>query len=432
MRAAARGPARAWAPGAVPRPQRRANSSSALRALRARPAPAPDAGDAPGESAAALGALAVSLVGGAALGGGLGLGLDPALPAAVAPLSASLGWAYTIAWTLSFYPQVLDNARRRSVSGLSVDYLVYSSLGYAAYTAYTAALYFSPGVAAAYAAAHGGAASDVQLMDCLFAGHALAVSGFTLLQAAVYGGGADGEGEGEGGAPPAAAASQRAQQPAQQPAAQQQPGWRGLGTSRVCQATALGVVAAVAAYGGHIGRTCGGADCDAWLPLLSALGGIKVTMTLVKYTPQAVMNATRRSTEGWSIGNVLLDLAGGLLSFGQVGLNALARGDATVITGNPAKLGIAAISIAFDLLFAAQHYLLYPHTTTQAQAQPQPPRGRPGAEAAQGQGGPPDGSGGGGSGERAAAGARRPALAARRVPAVAAAAAKPGRGKGRA
>lgn len=56
-------------------------------------------------------------------------------------------------------------------------------------------------------------------------------------------------------------------------------------------------------------------------------------MTLIKYTPQALLNAQRCSTEGWSINNVLLDLSGGLLSFAQVGLNAFARGDISVITG---------------------------------------------------------------------------------------------------
>lgn len=74
---------------------------------------------------------------------------------------------------------------------------------------------------------------------------------------------------------------------------------------------------------------------------------------------QALLNAERKSTEGWQINNVLLDLAGGLLSFTQIGLNAVARADMSVITGNPAKLGISAISIGFDILFILQHYVFY-------------------------------------------------------------------------
>jgi hypothetical protein len=38
----------------------------------------------------------------------------------------------------------------------------------------------------------------------------------------------------------------------------------------------------------------------------------------------------------------------------QVGLNAAARGDLSVITGSPAKLGISALSVAFDVIFIVQ------------------------------------------------------------------------------
>lgn len=75
---------------------------------------------------------------------------------------------------------------------------------------------------------------------------------------------------------------------------------------------------------------------------------------------QALLNAKRRSTDGWQINNVLLDLAGGALSLAQIGLNAFARADPSVITGNPAKIGISAISIGFDILFILQHYVFYP------------------------------------------------------------------------
>lgn len=193
---------------------------------------------------------------------------------------------------------MLENARRRCVDGLSADYLTYSLLGYAAYAAYTGALHFSPGVQAAYMAAHGGSAPDVQLTDFLFASHALLVTLYTLYQCWLYGG---------------HSSSSTSPAPA-------------LATSRVCNLTAAGVLAAVAAYCGHIGGTCSGTNCDAWLPLLSLLGGVKVFMTLIKYTPQALLNAERRSTDGWNINNVLLDLSGGVLSFAQVRVRMLVAG----------------------------------------------------------------------------------------------------------
>jgi cystinosin len=35
------------------------------------------------------------------------------------------------------------------------------------------------------------------------------------------------------------------------------------------------------------------------------------------------MNFSRKSTVGWSIGNILLDLAGGVLNFGQMGVQSI-------------------------------------------------------------------------------------------------------------
>ncbi len=62
---------------------------------------------------------------------------------------------------------------------------------------------------------------------------------------------------------------------------------------------------------------------------------------------------------------------GGVLSLGQAGVDACARQDLGVLTGNPAKLGIASISIAFDLAFVWQHYVLFGGGG--AAAQPLPP-----------------------------------------------------------
>lgn len=35
------------------------------------------------------------------------------------------------------------------------------------------------------------------------------------------------------------------------------------------------------------------------------------------------MNFSRKSTVGWSIGNILLDLVGGVLNFGQMGVQSI-------------------------------------------------------------------------------------------------------------
>lgn len=59
---------------------------------------------------------------------------------------------------------------------------------------------------------------------------------------------------------------------------------------------------------------------------IQSLGYLKMGVTFVKYTPQAWMNYKRKSTKGWSIGAVILDMSGGVLSFGQMFTTALGAG----------------------------------------------------------------------------------------------------------
>ena len=44
-------------------------------------------------------------------------------------LSAVFGWVYTVAWSLSFYPQPLLNWRRKSTSGTTIDFPLVNCLG---------------------------------------------------------------------------------------------------------------------------------------------------------------------------------------------------------------------------------------------------------------------------------------------------------------
>lgn len=45
---------------------------------------------------------------------------------------------------------------------------------------------------------------------------------------------------------------------------------------------------------------------------------MQVGTGILKYVPQVALNMRRRSTTGWTIWNVILDLVGGLLSVVQV------------------------------------------------------------------------------------------------------------------
>jgi len=99
-----------------------------------------------------------------------------------------------------------------------------------------------------------------------------------------------------------------------------------------------------------------------WLDIIYYFSYVKIGATLLKYIPQAYFNYERKSTVGWSIGNILLDITGGILSFFQLFVDATESGNWKVFTGDPAKLALAMISIFFDILFIIQHYCLYRET----------------------------------------------------------------------
>ena len=72
-----------------------------------------------------------------------------------------------------------------------------------------------------------------------------------------------------------------------------------------------------------------------------------------------VANYRRKSTVGWSIGQILCDFVGGVLSVAQLLLDSSLQNDWSGVTGNPAKFMLGNISILFDVVFMVQHYVLY-------------------------------------------------------------------------
>jgi hypothetical protein len=76
---------------------------------------------------------------------------------------------------------------------------------------------------------------------------------------------------------------------------------------------------------------------------------IKVLITFTTYVPQVMMNWQRQSTSGWSIWNVTLDVTGGTLSLLQLVFDSYALNDWSGVTGNLAKLGLASVTILFDV-----------------------------------------------------------------------------------
>jgi len=236
-------------------------------------------------------------------------------PAVVRLLSETAGWTYFVCWSVSFWPQVVLNHRRRNVDGLSVDFLVLNVCGFAAYAAFNVLLFFPTEVRSAYEEHHGSPPA-VHANDVLFAVHALVMTIASLFQSYYYDSG-DGS-------------FHRRVRPA---------------TLAFCAVGGIAVVVTVAA------------PCRVGGPLvfLDALSAIKVATSLVKYAPQLAENHARSSTTGFSFSQVVLDATGSVLSVLQLLMDAIVLRSWRLVRGNPAKLLLGVVSLAYDGLLAFQH-----------------------------------------------------------------------------
>ncbi|CAH0024173.1 unnamed protein product [Clonostachys rhizophaga] len=254
-------------------------------------------------------------------------------------VSAAFGWIYFVAWSASFYPQALLNWRRRSTSGTTVAFPFLNCFGFTAYFASNAVFYYSPVVRAQYAARHGGLTPTVQFNDIVFALHGLVLSLIVTSQYFFA--------RSLWGFAPSRGAS---------------PSRPILGISAGCVA---GVVVTVLVVLLSPGTGDPAVDwCE--LDVVYAVGYVKVVVTLVKYTPQMVANYRNKSTKGWSIWQILLDVLGGVLSVAQQGIDSYLQHDWSGITGNPVKFVLGNASMAYDGVFIWQHYVLYPERPANA------------------------------------------------------------------
>lgn len=85
-----------------------------------------------------------------------------------------------------------------------------------------------------------------------------------------------------------------------------------------------------------------------------ALSYCKVFITLIKYVPQVYLNYERKSTKGWNVWNVILDISGGIFSVLQLVGDCLALKDWTGLTNDLPKFFLGALSIFFDVGFLIQ------------------------------------------------------------------------------
>lgn len=76
-----------------------------------------------------------------------------------------VGWVYFAAWSISFYPQIILNFRRRSVTGLNFDFLALNIIGHSCYSVFNGSLYFSKDIQKQYFADHQHGVLPVLLND---------------------------------------------------------------------------------------------------------------------------------------------------------------------------------------------------------------------------------------------------------------------------
>ncbi|KAK9759970.1 hypothetical protein K7432_016466 [Basidiobolus ranarum] len=182
-----------------------------------------------------------------------------------ATVSSLIGWTYFLAWSISFYPQVILNYKRKSVQGLSTDFVVYNIYGFTCYSLYNCAFYWSPEIRKEYRDRNHGRDNLVQVNDVFFGLHALIISTVTLVQILYYKVGFE-----------------------------QKP-------SRVLKVfTAVTFVLA----GGFLLSILSG--WGMWIDLLYFLSYVKLTISIIKYCPQVYLNWKSKSTVGWSIHNIIL------------------------------------------------------------------------------------------------------------------------------
>ncbi|KAJ1347024.1 hypothetical protein KIN20_001962 [Parelaphostrongylus tenuis] len=232
-------------------------------------------------------------------------------------LTTAVGWIYFSAWSLSFYPQIYLNFKRKSVTGLNFDFLLLNIIGFSFYSMYNLFMYCDPYVQAEYQTEHPRSPIPVLMNDVIFALHALTACVVTAAQCFFY---------------------ERENQT----------------VSKTCIAlsSVLILFAACSALASLF-------KFISVLQLVMCFSYVKMVVTLSKYFPQMFFNFRRKSTVGWSIGNILLDFTGGFMDILQMILQCVNVSNWVAFYGNPVKFGLGLVSICFDIIFIIQHYVLY-------------------------------------------------------------------------
>lgn len=178
-----------------------------------------------------------------------------------------------------------------SVTGLSIDFVIASVIGFLCYSVFTVSFYFIPFIQDEYKRAHDGQVNLIQFNDVFFAVHAFVLTSLYTIQVLMY----------------------RKKE------------------------EKMSIAGAVSCGGVCVGLVVLTGLCVfnlfSWLSLMYVMSYVKLVLTVIKYIPQVYMNYVLKSTVGWHVQNVILDLVGGVLSIAQLFLDAFSSGDISGIKG---------------------------------------------------------------------------------------------------
>lgn len=237
-------------------------------------------------------------------------------------ISTVVGWTYVVCWSISLYPPVLLTRKLQSVEGLSQDFVVLNTVGYITYALSLSMLFFSSKVRGQYSRRHsyGGRKRFplVRFNDIVYSYHGLALVGLNFVQVFCL-------------------------------------GYKRGSNQHLTNLTkgifAAGAIAALALalYQQIVPEL-------ELLDVAMILGNVKVLMSTAKYIPQIMYNQERRSTHGFSIDSIILDVIGSALSLTQLILDGIVKQDMRGILNNSMKLLLAAVTILFDGILIMQHW----------------------------------------------------------------------------
>ncbi|KAG4914984.1 hypothetical protein JHK87_052541 [Glycine soja] len=216
-----------------------------------------------------------------------------------------LGWLAFLSWSVAGYPQLILNFRRKSVVGLSLDYEILNFTKQWSYLIYNASLFFSPAIQKQYFEKYGyGQMIPVAANDVAFSIHSVILNLIILSQISMF-----------------------------------ERGNQKFSNYAIAIVVVVWFSVAVCFFIAL--------HSQSWLWLISIFNTIQAVMILIKYFPQvrmlypppyyvlhvaclvrcprhafsrllAFMNFLRKSTDGFSIGSVLLDFSGGVFNYSQM------------------------------------------------------------------------------------------------------------------